>query len=222
MSDTPLNKNNIPSGTPAAVQTPQTAGQTAARTVQAVPGEKGRVLLHVSGSISCYKAAELASLLIRHDYEVQVTASAGALRFIQAATFEGLTHRPLLTDLFGGKPDFIPHITLAQNWADVIIAYPASADCINRLAAGLSDDLFGAVCLANNYAKPLLIAPAMNSSMFAHPAVQESLHKLAAWGTVILPTGEGRLACGTTGKGKLISPEEAADFIAQALRRNER
>lgn len=179
------------------------------------------ILLHVSGSISCYKAAELASLLVRHAYEVQVTASQGALRFIQPATFEGLTHRPLLTDLFGGKPDAVPHITLAQNWADVIIAYPASADCINRLAAGLCDDLFGAVCLANNYAKPLLAAPAMNSSMFAHPAVQESLRKLASWGTVILPTDEGRLACGTVGKGKLISPERAAEFVEHALGRNE-
>ena len=180
-----------------------------------------RVLLHISGSISCYKAAELASLLVRHAYEVQVTASQGALRFIQPATFEGLTHRPLLTDMFGGKPDAIPHITLAQNWADVIIAYPASADCINRLAAGLCDDLFGAVCLANNYAKPLLVAPAMNSSMFAHPSVQESIRKLASWGTVILPTDEGRLACGTVGKGKLIPPERVAGFIAQALGKNE-
>lgn len=215
MSDTPLNKNNRPSGIPAAAQTTQTA-------TPAAPVTGNRVLLHVSGSISCYKAAELASLLVRQNYEVQVTASEGALHFIQPATFEGLTHRPLLTDLFGGRPDFIPHITLAQNWADVIIAYPASADCINRLAAGLSDDLFGAVCLANNYARPLLVAPAMNSSMFAHPAVQESLRKLASWGTVILPAGEGRLACGTTGKGKLIPPEEAAGFIARALGRKER
>jgi len=179
------------------------------------------ILLHVSGSISCYKAAELASLLVRNSYDVQVTASQGALRFIQAATFEGLTHHPLLTDLFGGRPDAIPHITLAQKWADVIIAYPASADCINRLAAGLCDDLFGAVCLANNYARPLLIAPAMNSSMFAHPAVRESLRKLASWGTVILPADEGRLACGTVGTGKLIPPEKAADFIAEALGRTE-
>jgi phosphopantothenoylcysteine decarboxylase len=181
----------------------------------------GRILLHVSGSISCYKAAELASLLVSRSYEVQVTASPGALRFIEAATFEGLTHRPLLTDIFGGKPDYIPHITLAQNWADVIIAYPASADCINRLAAGLCDDLFGAVCLANNYVKPLLVAPAMNSMMFAHPAVQDSLRKLASWGTILLPADEGRLACGTVGPGKLISPERAAAFIAHAFGRSE-
>jgi phosphopantothenoylcysteine decarboxylase len=185
-----------------------------------IPGKKtvpARILLHVSGSIACYKACELASLLVQHDYEVQVTASAGALHFIQAATFEGLTHHPLLTDVFGRKPDSIPHITLAQKWADVIIAYPASADCITRLAAGLSDDLFGAVCLANNYNKPLLVAPAMNSAMFSHPAVQGALEKLASWGTVVLPTDEGHLACGTTGHGKLISPERAATYIAQAL-----
>lgn len=181
--------------------------------------ETGNVVLHVSGSISCYKACELASLLVQRHYNVQVTASAGALHFIQAAVFEGLTHRPLLTDVFAGRPDFIPHITLAQKWADVIIAYPASADCITRLAAGLSDDLFGAVCLANNYAKPLLIAPAMNCSMFAHPAVQEALEKLASWGTIVLPAGEGYLACGATGQGKLIPPERAADYITQAFTR---
>jgi Phosphopantothenoylcysteine synthetase/decarboxylase len=150
---------------------------------------------------------------------VQVTASQGALRFIQPATFEGLTHRPLLTDLFAGKPDYIPHITLAQHWADVIVAYPASADCINRLAAGLGDDLFGAICLANNYATPLLIAPAMNSSMLAHPAVQESMRKLASWGTVVLPSDEGRLACGAAGPGKLIPPETAAGYILRAIGR---
>jgi phosphopantothenoylcysteine decarboxylase len=174
------------------------------------------ILVHISGSISCYKAAELVRLLITQNYDIQVTASAGALRFIQPALFEGLTHRPMLTDLFGGKPDYLPHITLAQNWADRIIAYPASANCINRLAAGLCDDLFGALCLANNYAKPLLIAPAMNSSMFAHPAVQDSLKRLASWGTIILPTEEGQLACGTTGNGKLLSPESTLRYIACA------
>ncbi|MCI1208242.1 MAG: hypothetical protein LKF96_02210 [Treponema sp.] len=176
-----------------------------------------RVLLHVSGSIACYKSCELARLLIKKGFEVQVTASAGALRFLQPAVFEGLTHRPLLTDIFGGRPDFIPHLTLAQRWADVIIAYPASAHCINQLAAGNCDDLFGAVCLANNYRHPLLIAPAMNSEMFLHPSVRQSLEKLAQWGTIILPTESGQLACGTTGPGKLIAPECAAEFIDKAV-----
>ncbi|MCR5725456.1 MAG: flavoprotein, partial [Treponema sp.] len=85
------------------------------------------------------------------------------------------------------------------------------------LASGLCDDLFGATFLANNFAHPVLLAPAMNTSMFEHPAVQEALTKLAGWGVQVLPTAEGRLACGTTGKGKLIQPEEALGFIEKAL-----
>lgn len=173
-----------------------------------------KILLHVTGSISCYKACELTSLLVKSGSEVQVTMSEGALKFLQPAVFEGLSHRQTLTtDMFARKPDCIPHITLAQKWADLIIVYPASANCIARLASGLSDDLFGAVFLANNFEKPVLLAPAMNSNMFAHPAVQENLKKLESWGTKILPTDEGRLACGALGLGKLISPEAALAFI---------
>ncbi len=177
-----------------------------------------RILLHVTGSISCYKACELTSLLVKSGAEVQVTMSEGALKFLQPAVFEGLSHREALTpDMFARKPDCIPHITLAQKWADLIIVYPASANCIARLASGLSDDLFGATFLANNFDKSVLLAPAMNSNMFAHPATQENLKKLESWGTKILPTDEGRLACGSVGKGKLISPERALKFIEEAL-----
>ena len=176
------------------------------------------ILLHVTGSISCYKACELTSLLVKRGAEVQVTMSAGALRFLQSAVFEGLSRREALTpDMFARKPDCIPHITLAQNWADALVIYPASANCIARLAAGLSDDLFGAAFLANNFEKPVLLAPAMNSNMFAHPAVQEALAKLEKWGTLVTPTDEGRLACGSVGKGKLIQPEAALGYIEQAL-----
>ena len=177
-----------------------------------------KILLHVTGSISCYKACELTSLLVKQGAQVQVTMSQGALRFLQPAVFEGLSRREALTpDMFARKPDCIPHITLAQNWADAIVVYPASANCITRLAAGLCDDLFGAVFLANNFARPVLLAPAMNSNMFAHPAVQEALQRLENWGTKILPTDEGRLACGTVGKGKLIQPERVLEFIRENL-----
>jgi len=180
---------------------------------------KGKhILLHVTGSISCYKACELTSLLVKQGAEVQVTLSEGALKFLQPAVFEGLSHRESLTpDMFAKKPDCIPHITLAQKWADLIIVYPASANCIARLASGLSDDLFGATFLANNFEKPVLLAPAMNSNMFAHPAVQENLKKLESWGTKILPTEEGRLACGSVGLGKLISPESTLEFIKENI-----
>jgi phosphopantothenoylcysteine decarboxylase/phosphopantothenate--cysteine ligase len=177
---------------------------------------KGNVLIHVSGSISCFKTCTLVSLLIKAGYCVQTTASQAALHFIGKATLEGLTGRPVLTDLFGGVPDVTPHITLAQKWADLILAYPASANLLNRLAAGLCDDLFGSICLANNFKKPLLLAPAMNSEMFAHPSVRLSIQRLQDWGAVVLPTEEGRLACGTVGKGRLIAPE----FVFEQIERD--
>ena len=178
---------------------------------------KDNILIHLSGSISCFKSCALADLLIKDGYTVQTTASPAALRFVGAATLEGLTGRAVLTDLFGGEPSYIPHITLAQNWADLIIAYPASGNLLNRLAAGLCDDLFGAICLANNFKKPLLVAPAMNSEMFAHPAVSASIRTLESWGAIILPTEEGRLACGAVGMGRLLAPEKAFEKIREIL-----
>lgn len=179
------------------------------------------ILIHVTGSIACFKACSLISLLTKEGYAVQATASAGALQFVQRASFEGLTGRPLLTSVFDASPDPMHHITLSQRWADLIIAYPASANCICRLAAGLSDDLFGALCLANNYNKPLLLAPAMNTQMFNHPAVQDALEKLKRWGTHILPTERGLLACGEVGEGKLLSPEAALEYIKEILAQSE-
>ncbi len=173
------------------------------------------ILLNVTGSISCYKACALTSLLTKKGYNVKVIQTEDSLKFVGKATFEGLCHNKVLTSMFEGE-DPIPHINLSQNWADLIISYPASANTINRLAAGLADDLFGAVCLANNFEKPLLIAPAMNTNMFRHPSVQESLKKLEGWGAEILPCGEGELACGTRGIGRLLEPEEALTFIEKA------
>lgn len=176
------------------------------------------ILLNVTGSISAYKSCALISLLTKNDYNVRVIASEDALKFVGKASFEGLSHNSLETSMFENS-DPIAHINLSQNWADLIICYPASANTINRLAAGLADDLFGAVCLANNFNKPLLIAPAMNTQMLNHPSVQESLAKLKKWGAEILPCGEGKLACGTTGAGRLLEPEEALGFIEKALKK---
>lgn len=174
------------------------------------------ILLYVTGSISAYKACFLTSLLSKKGYNIRVIQSKGSLEFVGKATFEGLTHNKVETEMFNND-DPIPHINIAQNWADIIVAYPASADCINRMAAGLADDLFGAVFLANNFDKPVLIAPAMNTNMYNHPAVQESLKKLENWGCKILPCGEGEMACGTKGVGRLIEPQDALKLIEESL-----
>lgn len=178
---------------------------------------KTNILLHLSGSISCFKACTLASMLVKEGFNVQITTSETALKFIGAASLEGISGRRVITDLFGGAPDPTPHITLSQRWAHLILAYPATANLLNRLAAGLCDDLFGAICLANNFRVPLWLAPAMNSDMYAHPAVRASIQRLESWGAVVLPTEEGRLACGTIGKGRLLAPEAVMALLRKAL-----
>lgn len=177
--------------------------------------ESSAVLLQVTGSIAAFKAAALASLLVESGVEVQVVTSDAARHFVGDATFEGLTGRPVLRDLFerGRAHD---HIRLAD-WADLLLLYPASANHVTRLRAGLADDLIGCLFLANNFRKPYWIAPAMNSNMLAHPAVAEALAVLEGWGARILPTGEGRLACGEVGYGRLLEPERAAELIVGAL-----
>lgn len=174
-----------------------------------------KIILQVTGSIAAFKAASLASLLVDAGFEVQTIMSDGAKHFIGESTFEGLTGRPVLTDVFerGRAHD---HINLAD-WADLLLLYPASANHVNRLAAGLADDLVGCLFLANNFRKPYWIAPAMNSNMLAHPAVTRSLENLESWGCRVLPTGEGRLACGEVGMGRLLEPERVFDLIGEAL-----
>lgn len=170
-----------------------------------------RIILTVSGSIAAFKAAVLASRLAQEDFDLQVVLTQGGSHFVGAATFEGLTGRRVLTDLFeaGGAMD---HIELVD-WADLVLVYPCSANTLTRLRAGHADDLAGCLFLANNFRKPWWIAPAMNSNMFAHPAVADSLEVLSGWGCRILPTGEGRMACGDTGHGRLVEPEDVARLI---------
>ena len=110
----------------------------------------------------------------------------------------------------------LDHIKLTE-WADLMILYPASANRITRLRAGLADDLTGAMFLANNFRKPWWIAPAMNSNMFEHPAVTGALEELAGWGCRILGTGTGRLACGSVGAGRLMEPEEVFRLMEEEL-----
>lgn len=176
---------------------------------------KARIVLIVSGSIAAFKAATLASRLVQDGHEVQTVLSAGGARFVGAATFEGITGKPVLGDLWehGRAMD---HIDLVD-WAELLLVYPASANTITRLRAGIADDLTGCLFLANNFRKPWWIAPAMNSHMFGHPAVTDALGVLEGWGCRILPTDEGRMACGTTGAGRLLEPEAVEKLISEAF-----
>jgi len=174
---------------------------------------EAKLLFLLTGSIACFKACELISRLAKRGIAVQTVASAGALQFVGAATLEGLTGRPPFTDLYetGRAMD---HITLAR-WADAAIVCPATANSLNRFAAGLADDASGALFLAWELAKkPWLIAPAMNATMWDQPATRASRQKLAEYGARLLPVGDGRLACGETGEGRLL---EVADIETELL-----
>lgn len=164
-----------------------------------------KVLFKLSGSIACYKACHLISRWAQEGKEVQTVASAAALKFVGASTLEGLTGKPVYSDLFESGRQ-MAHIDLVK-WADFSLLCPATANTLNKLANGLGDDLLGSLFLAHDFAKPYFAAPAMNTAMYRHPATRESLGKLKSWGVHILPTGRGRLACGDTGQGKLLEPD---------------
>jgi phosphopantothenoylcysteine synthetase/decarboxylase len=174
------------------------------------------ILFQLTGSIACFKACELVSRLAKRGFAVQTVASAGSLKFVGAATLEGLTGRPPFTDLYeAGRT--MDHIRLAR-WADLALLCPATANSMNRLAAGLADDAIGALFLAWEIkTKPWLIAPAMNATMWDHPATRAAREKLTGYGAKLLPVGDGRLACGEQGEGRLLEVDELEKLVLGTL-----
>jgi phosphopantothenoylcysteine synthetase/decarboxylase len=164
------------------------------------------VLFQLSGSIACYKACAVVSGLVRAGHTVQCVATGSALKFVGAATLEGLSGRELLTDTFApGR--WMEHIEL-NRWADLSLLCPATANRLNKMVAGVADDLLGNLWLTHDFAKPLLIAPAMNTKMWTHPITQQSIEKLESLGVVVLRPESGNLACGDVGEGRLMEPDE--------------
>jgi phosphopantothenoylcysteine decarboxylase / phosphopantothenate---cysteine ligase len=169
----------------------------------------------LTGSVAGYKACEALSRLVQLGHRVRAVATESALRFVGVATLEALTGERVLTDLF--EPGAaLEHIQLAR-WADVVVVCPATAHTLNRFAAGLADDLAGALFLAHDRTKPFLMAPAMNPAMWRHPATQESVAKLGRWGVRFISVGEGRTACGEMGEGRLAEPDEIVAAVERAL-----
>lgn len=173
------------------------------------------VLLGITGSISAYKIANLASALVKLNANVDVIMTKNAERFINPVTFETLTKNRCLTDTFD-RADIseIKHIALAER-ADVILVAPASADIIGKMAYGIADDMLSTTVLAARC--PLLIAPAMNTNMFNHPAVQDNLSVLARRGVNVIPPDSGALACGAVGAGKLPPERTLLDYILKEI-----
>ena len=177
-----------------------------------------RVLLGVSGSIAAYKACELCRLLVKADLEVQVVMTQHATELVGPATFRSLTGLPVALDLFDDPSAPIHHIELAKSAAVFVIA-PATADLINKLAAGVADDLLTTTALA--FTGRLIVAPAANSQMYLDEATQESIRTLEARGVTVLAPDSGALACGDVGPGRLPEPEAIADAVREALRNSE-
>lgn len=165
--------------------------------------------LGVSGGIGAYKAVEVARLLQQRGYDVQAIMTRNARRFVGPLTFEAITRRPVITSQFApGMNAAIEHIALATDMQALVVA-PATANVIGRFAHGLADDFLTALYLATR--APLVLAPAMNTVMWEHPAVRGNLATLAARGATIVEPGDGYLACGWVGKGRLA---ESADIVA--------
>src|SRR6185312_3050611 len=179
-----------------------------------------KILCVLTGSIAAYKACEAISQLAQRGHRVRAVATAGALRFVGESTLEGLTGERVRTDLFapGGA---LEHIELAR-WADLVLVCPATAHTLNRLAAGLADDLAGAVFLAHDWSKPWLVAPAMNPAMWRHPATAAAAGRLRGWGVGFIPPEDGRTACGESGEGRLAAPERIVAAVESALAPAER
>ena len=174
-----------------------------------------RLLLGLTGGVAAYKAAELARMLIQSGVEVQVVMTQSACRFIGTATMQSLTGRPVFTDLWDDRvANNMAHIDLSRN-ADAILIAPASADFISKLAHGLADDLLSTLCLARKC--PLLIAPAMNSQMWNHPATQRNLAMLRLDGVTVLDPDSGEQACGETGMGRMLEPSVLAEAVKAAF-----
>lgn len=173
---------------------------------------KGKtILLGVTGSIAAYKAADLASRLIKQHAEVHVIMTENATKFISPITFETLTSTKCITDTFDrNHPIEVEHISLAKK-ADLAIIAPATANIIAKMAYGIADDMLSTTLLACTC--PVLVSPAMNTRMYDHPATQANLALLSERGVKIIEPSSGRLACGDDGKGKLPDPAVLVDCI---------
>lgn len=175
------------------------------------------LLFILTGSIAGYKACEAISQLVQRGHNVRTVTTEAARHFVGEATLEGLTGKRVSTDLFSPGAA-LEHIELTR-WADAVVVCPATAHTLNRFAAGLADDLVGALFLAHDRRKPFLVAPAMNPAMWQHPATVAAVDRLRAWGVQFVPVGEGRTACGETGEGRMAEPVEIVAAIETAVAR---
>ena len=173
-----------------------------------------RILLGLSGGIACFKAAELCRALVKAGAQVQVVMTEAATHFITPVTMQALSNREVFISQWDDRPaNNMAHIELGRE-VDAILVAPASADFMAKLLHGRADDLLSLTCLARPLQQvPLILAPAMNREMWAHPATQRNVQQLKADGTVVLDVGQGDQACGEVGDGRMLEPAEILDDL---------
>ena len=181
-----------------------------------------KTILGVGGGIAAYKAAELCRQLMQNDATVQVVMTRGAQEFVQPLTFAALSGRKVITSLFSSASSedtlssAVEHVAVAQD-NDILVVAPATADLLARFAHGLADDFLTTLYLA--FTGPVVLAPAMNTAMWQHPATQANLEILRRCGNRIIEPEDGFLACGTIGPGRLADPERIANAVMAEFRR---
>ena len=165
-----------------------------------------KIVLGVTGSIAAYKAAELVRLLVKNGDEVHVILTPAACEFVRPLTFQTLSRNPVSVEQFAPPAEWKPeHISLAD-CADLVVVAPATANTLAKMRYGLADNLLTATLLATK--APIVVAPAMNTGMWESAVTQENLAALKARGVTVVEPGDGELACGVQGKGRMMEPEK--------------
>lgn len=171
------------------------------------------IVLGLTGGVACYKAAELARALIKAGASVQVVMTEAARHFITPVTMQALTGKPVFTDQWDSRiSNNMAHIDLTRH-ADAILIAPCSADFIRKLVHGAADDLLSTLCLARPSTVPLLVAPAMNVEMWQNPATQRNVDQLKQDGVTLCGPAAGEQACGETGLGRMLEPEQLLEML---------
>jgi len=182
------------------------------------------ILLGVSGGVAAYKAVDLASRLTAGGAKVNTIMTENACRLIGPKSFEAVTNSAVYTTLWNTTQEYkISHINLAD-WADIVVVTPATANIIGKIANGICDDLLSTTLCAC-WAKPTLLAPAMNNNMWTNAAVQRNIKAVKGMGFKLIGPEKGRLACGTEGIGRMSEPQdilEATEKIASEIKRNKK
>lgn len=174
-----------------------------------------RVILGVTGGIAAYKCVELARLYMRNGADVQVIMTPAATEFVSPLTFQTITGRPVYSEMYGEQSvERVRHVDLTEK-ADVMVIAPASANTAAKMSAGMADNLLTTVYLAAQC--PVIVVPSMNTNMFNHPAVQESLQRLREHGCHVMDPDAGELACGVYGRGRMPEPIDIFNFTRSAL-----